>query len=97
MHYNNYHPILEGMILERVTGMPVAKYLEKTIWQPLGMEFRGFLEAWTVRQPPLKKWRAASTGAPLISPVLACCFCIREIGMGRQISFGRMGKRINCS
>ena len=39
MHYNNYHPILEGMILERVTGMPVAKYLEKTIWQPLGMEY----------------------------------------------------------
>ena len=39
MHYNNYHPILEGMILERVSGMPVAKYLEKTIWQPLGMEY----------------------------------------------------------
>ncbi len=39
MHYNNYHPILEGMILERVTGMSVAKYLEKNIWQPLGMEY----------------------------------------------------------
>ena len=39
MHYNNYHPILEGMILERVTGMPVARYLEEKIWQPLGMEF----------------------------------------------------------
>jgi CubicO group peptidase (beta-lactamase class C family) len=39
MHYNNYHPILEGMILERATGMPVAAYLEKKIWQPLGMEF----------------------------------------------------------
>jgi CubicO group peptidase (beta-lactamase class C family) len=39
MHYNNYHPILEGMILERVTGMPVAAYLQKTIWQPMGAEY----------------------------------------------------------
>jgi CubicO group peptidase (beta-lactamase class C family) len=39
MHYNNYHPILEGMVLERVTGMPVAAYLEQKIWQPLGMEY----------------------------------------------------------
>ena len=39
MHYNNYHPILEGMILERVTGMPVANYLEQTIWQPMGAEY----------------------------------------------------------
>ena len=27
------------MILERVTGMPVAKYLEQTIWQPMGAEY----------------------------------------------------------
>ncbi len=39
MHYNNYHPILEGMIIERVTGMPVAKYLKQTIWQPMGAEY----------------------------------------------------------
>lgn len=39
IHYNNYHPLLEGMILERVTKMPVAKYLQEKIWKPLGMEF----------------------------------------------------------
>jgi len=37
--YNNYNPILIGMILERATGMPVAKYLEEKIWKPLGMEY----------------------------------------------------------
>ncbi len=37
--YNNYHPLLEGLILERVTGMPVAKYLEQRIWQPMGAAF----------------------------------------------------------
>jgi CubicO group peptidase (beta-lactamase class C family) len=39
--YNNYHPLLLGMILERATGMPVAAYLEAKIWQPVGMEFDG--------------------------------------------------------
>ncbi len=39
MHYNNYHPILEGMILERVSGMHVAQFLEQKLWQPLGMEY----------------------------------------------------------
>jgi hypothetical protein len=36
--YNNYHPLLLGLILERATGMTVSQYLEKTIWKPLGME-----------------------------------------------------------
>jgi CubicO group peptidase (beta-lactamase class C family) len=38
-HYNNYNPLLLGMILERATGMPVAEYLERKLWQPLGAEF----------------------------------------------------------
>ena len=39
--YNNYHPLLLGMILERATGMSVTTYLEARIWQPIGMEFDG--------------------------------------------------------
>lgn len=39
--YNNYHPLLLGMILERATGMSVSAYLEAKIWQPIGMEFEG--------------------------------------------------------
>jgi CubicO group peptidase (beta-lactamase class C family) len=35
--YNNYHPLLVGLLLERATGMPVAKYLEQRLWQPAGM------------------------------------------------------------
>jgi len=38
-HYNNYYPILEGMIIERVTGMSVSQYLQERIWEPLGMEY----------------------------------------------------------
>lgn len=35
--YNNYHPLLIGLVLERVTHMPVATYLEQRLWQPAGM------------------------------------------------------------
>ena len=39
--YNNHHPLLLGMILERATDRPVATYLSQKIWQPLGMEADG--------------------------------------------------------
>jgi len=38
-HYNNFHPLLEGIIIERATGMPVAEYLQERIWKPMGAEF----------------------------------------------------------
>jgi CubicO group peptidase (beta-lactamase class C family) len=38
-YYNDYNPILEGLILERATGMPVSTYLQEKIWEPLGMEY----------------------------------------------------------
>jgi CubicO group peptidase (beta-lactamase class C family) len=38
-HYNNYHPLLEGLIIERATGMSVAEYLQERIWKPMGAAF----------------------------------------------------------
>jgi CubicO group peptidase (beta-lactamase class C family) len=38
-HYNNFHPLLEGMIIERATGMHVAEYLQERIWKPMGAEY----------------------------------------------------------
>lgn len=35
--YNNYHPLLIGLVLERSTGMPVAQWLQHKLWQPAGM------------------------------------------------------------
>lgn len=39
--YSNLHQLLLGLVLERTTGRPVAKYLEEKIWKPLGMETPG--------------------------------------------------------
>jgi CubicO group peptidase (beta-lactamase class C family) len=37
--YNDYNPILVGMILERATGTSVTGYLQEKVWNPLGMEY----------------------------------------------------------
>jgi len=42
-HYNDYHPLLLGIILERATGRRVAEYFDHKIWRPLGMQFPGKL------------------------------------------------------
>ena len=39
--YNNYNPLLVGMILERATGMRVSRYLQEKLWKPVGMEADG--------------------------------------------------------
>lgn len=37
-HYNNFHPLLLGLVLERTTGVPVSDYLQERVWKRLGME-----------------------------------------------------------
>lgn len=37
-HYNNYHPLLLGIILERSTGTRVSDYFEEKIWDKIGAE-----------------------------------------------------------
>lgn len=38
-HYNNYHPLLLGIILERSTGVNVTQFFEREIWQKIGAEY----------------------------------------------------------
>jgi CubicO group peptidase (beta-lactamase class C family) len=37
-HYNNYNPLLLGLVLERATGMSVSEFMATRLWQPLGAE-----------------------------------------------------------
>ena len=39
--YNNYNPLLVGLILERSTGTPASRYLQEKLWKPMGMEADG--------------------------------------------------------
>ena len=50
--YNNYHPLLLGMIIERATGTSVANYLQEKIWKPIGMEYSG---SWSLDEAGFEK------------------------------------------
>ena len=50
--YNNYHPLLLGMIIERATGTSVANYMQEKIWQPIGMEYPG---SWSLDENGFEK------------------------------------------
>lgn len=39
--YNDFNPLLVGMILERATGMSVSEYMETRLWGPMGAEGDG--------------------------------------------------------
>jgi CubicO group peptidase (beta-lactamase class C family) len=36
--YNNYHPLLLGLVLERTTETSVSDFMARKLWQPLGAE-----------------------------------------------------------
>jgi CubicO group peptidase (beta-lactamase class C family) len=38
-HYNDWHPQLLSLILERATGSTVTQWLQDQLWTPLGMEY----------------------------------------------------------
>lgn len=37
-HYNDWHPLLLSLVLERATGKTVTELLQERLWNPLGME-----------------------------------------------------------
>ncbi|MCB0474716.1 MAG: serine hydrolase, partial [Flavobacteriaceae bacterium] len=50
-HYNNYNPLLLGMILERTTGKPVSKYAEEKLWKKMG----GSNASWSLDEQGFEK------------------------------------------
>lgn len=43
---SNYQSIstnVLGLVIERATDKPLAKYMEEKVWQPLGMEYNASL------------------------------------------------------
>jgi CubicO group peptidase (beta-lactamase class C family) len=40
-HYNDWHPLLVTLLLERATGMPVTEWLQTRLWNPLGADGTG--------------------------------------------------------
>ena len=58
-HYNNYHPLLLGMIIERATGTSVADYLQEKVWQPMGAEYPA---SWSLDEAGFEKMESGING-----------------------------------
>ena len=82
--YNNYHPILEGMILERVTGMTVSEYLQERLWKPLGMEYPA---TWSINQAGdgLEKMESGLNARAIDFAKFGRLYLNRGVWEGRQI------------
>jgi len=44
-HYNNYHPLLLGIIIERSTGKSVTDYFQEKIWNKIGARYNA---SWSI-------------------------------------------------
>ncbi len=60
--YNNYHPLLLGLILERTTSMSPADYLGQKIWQPMGAAAEG---SWSLDERGFAKMESGINGRAL--------------------------------
>ena len=50
--YNNYHPLLLGIILERATGKYVADFMGEFLWQRIGTEYSA---SWSLDEAGFEK------------------------------------------
>ena len=44
-HYNNYHPLLLGIIIERSTGKSVTDYFQEKMWNKIGAKYNA---SWSI-------------------------------------------------
>ena len=82
--YNNYNPLLLGMILERATGMSVTHYLQTRLWQPMGAEADG---SWSLdsRRSGFEKMESGINGRAIDFVKLGWLFLNGGRNGGRQV------------
>lgn len=60
-HYNNYNPILLGIILERVSKESISKYLEEKLWIKIGTQ----KASWSLDENGFEKMESGFNCIPL--------------------------------
>jgi CubicO group peptidase (beta-lactamase class C family) len=82
--YNNYNPLLLGMILERASGRSVTDLLQAGIWEPLGMEYGG---SWSLdsRQDGFEKMESGINARAIDFAKLGRLFLNHGTWNGRQV------------
>jgi CubicO group peptidase (beta-lactamase class C family) len=82
--YNNYNPLLIGMILERVSHHTVTELLQRWIWSPLGMQYGG---SWSIdsRTHGFEKMESGINARPVDFAKLGSLYLHAGTWNGRQV------------
>ena len=82
--YNNYNPLLIGIILERVSGKSVTNLLQTELWGPLGMEYAG---SWSIdsEERGFEKMESGINARAIDFAKLGALFLHQGFWRGRQI------------
>jgi CubicO group peptidase (beta-lactamase class C family) len=62
--YNDFNPMLIGIVLERATGRTVTQWLEETLWAPMGAQYPGSIAIDSVAGG-FEKVEAGLSGTPI--------------------------------
>ena len=60
--YNNYNPLLLGLIMERATKMKLSKFVEQYIWKKIGTEFNA---RWSTDENEFEKMESGFMSTPI--------------------------------
>lgn len=80
--YNNYHPLLIGIILERATGQHVAEFFEENIWQHIGTEYPA---SWSLDEAGFEKMESGINARAIDFSKFGRLFLNRGQWNGEQI------------
>lgn len=81
-HYNNYHPLLIGVILERATGMSVSRYMEEKIWTRIGTEYDA---GWSLDDEGFEKMESGINARAIDFAKFGKLFLNNGVWEGRQV------------
>jgi CubicO group peptidase (beta-lactamase class C family) len=82
--YNDFNPLLLGIVLERATGRSVTQWLDQTLWGPLGAQYRGsfLIDSAT---GGFEKMESGLTGRPIDLIRLGVLYLHQGTWNGRQL------------
>ncbi len=82
--YNNYNPLLLGLIIERASGLSVAEYLSRCLWAKIGAEADA---SWSLdsRNDAFEKMESGINATAMDFARFGCLFRDKGRAMGQQV------------
>jgi CubicO group peptidase (beta-lactamase class C family) len=84
-HYNDWHPLLISLLLERATEQPVTHWLQTRLWDPLGCEYPASMMVDRADHAGVEHLESGLTARALDLAKFGQLYLQRGLWKGRQI------------